>query len=68
MNKKINKKTKIAEILKIKGAEEVLSKYSLPCLSCPMGKFEIESLEIGRVAEMYNLDIDNIIKEINRIN
>lgn len=63
---KITKETILAEILKIPGAQEILAKYNLPCLSCPMAKFEIEKLKIGQVCEMYGLDIDNLLKELNK--
>ena len=64
---KINENTTIAEILNVKGAEEVLSKYRLPCLHCPMARFEIENLKIGDVAKMYGLDLDNLLKELNKL-
>lgn len=63
----ITKKTTLAKILEIKGAEKVLAKYSVPCLSCPMAKFEIEKLEIGKVAAIYNLDLEKILKELNSL-
>ncbi|MDD3735375.1 MAG: disulfide oxidoreductase [Candidatus Pacebacteria bacterium] len=64
---KITKNTTISEILKIPGAETVLIKYNLPCLSCPMAKFEIENLEIGDVANIYNLNLKEILKELNKL-
>ncbi|MDD2913050.1 MAG: hypothetical protein PHH17_00520 [Candidatus Pacebacteria bacterium] len=66
-SKKINKKTTIKEILEIEGAEEILEKYNLPCLSCPMASFEINSLQIGDVSKMYGLDGDSLIKELNKL-
>lgn len=65
MKNKINKETTLAEVLKNKGAEEILAKYSLPCLSCPMAKFEMEKLKIGEVCEMYGVDLKNLLKELN---
>ena len=62
---KIDKNTTVKEILEIEGGEDILKKYNLPCLSCPMASFEIGSLKIGEVSEMYGLDIDNIIKGLN---
>ncbi len=56
--KKITKDTTLAEILEFPGTEKILSKYNLPCLGCPMAKFEMENLKIGRVCQMYNIDID----------
>lgn len=65
--KKINKNTTLEEILKLKGAEEILVKFNLPCLSCPMAAGEISGLQIGKVAEIYGLDLKNIIKELNKL-
>ena len=63
--KKITKKTTLKEIIEKTGAEEILRKNSVPCVSCPMAKYELGNLEIGKVAEMYGLDIEKILKELN---
>ena len=65
MANKITKNTTLAEILKLPGAEEILAKYNLPCLSCPLAKFEIGDLKIGQVCETYGIDIENLLKELN---
>lgn len=66
MNSKITKKTTLKKILEIKGSEKKLAKHRLPCLHCPMAKYEIEKLEIGKVAEMYNLDLEKILDDLNK--
>jgi hypothetical protein len=63
--KKFTKNTTLGKILEKPGAEQILLKYRVPCLSCPMSKFEIEDLEIGKVAELYGLDLDSLLKELN---
>jgi hypothetical protein len=65
--KKITKNTTLEEILKIKGAEDVLAKFNLPCLSCPMASFEMGRLKIGEVAKVYSLDLKNLLKELNKL-
>lgn len=62
---KFTEETILGDIVEILGAEEVLAKYNLPCLSCPMAKFEMEKLKIGQVCRMYKLDLDNLLKELN---
>ncbi len=62
---KITENSKLKDVLGIKGAEEILKKYKLPCLSCPMANFEIAELEIGQVAKTYNIDLKNLLKELN---
>lgn len=63
---KITKDTTLAEILKIPGTEEILAKYNLPCLWCPMAKFEAQNLKIGQVCKIYNIDVEKLLKELNQ--
>jgi len=53
---KINQNTTLKEILQIEGAQEILTKYNIPCLFCPMASFEIENLKIGDVGRIYGID------------
>lgn len=62
---KITKETNLAEILKNPKLEEILMKYNLPCLTCPFAKIELENLTIGRVCDLYDIDAENLIKELN---
>ena len=62
----IDKNTILSEILKEKGAEEILAKYNLPWLTCPMAKFEIESLKLGQVCETYGINIKKLLEELNK--
>ena len=63
--RKITAKTTLKKILENPKSEEILTKYGVPCVSCPMAAFELEELEIGKVARMYNLDLKSILKELN---
>ncbi len=67
MSQKITSKNTLKEILKIKGAEKILMKNKVPCLLCPMASFELEKLEIGKVAELYGLNLKKILKELNNL-
>jgi hypothetical protein len=64
---KIKKETTLKDIVEIEGAKEVLVKHKVPCLSCPMANFEIEQLEIGKVAEIYGLDLKQILEDLNSL-
>lgn len=64
---KITGKTTLAKIIERKGGAKILMENGVPCLSCPMSKFEIDKLEIGEVCKMYELDLDKILKELNRL-
>ena len=63
--KKITAKTTLAKIIEIKGADKILAKNGVPCLSCPMAQFEIDKLRIGEVCKMYGLNLKKILKELN---
>ena len=62
---KITKDTSLAEIIKNPKLEEILMKYNLPCLTCPFAKVEIENLKIGQVCQLYDIDAEKLIKELN---
>lgn len=62
---KIIKNTTLEKILDKKGAEKILAKNSVPCVSCPMAKYELSKLKIEDVCKMYDLDLEKILKELN---
>jgi len=63
---RITKDTTLAEILKDQKKEKILVKYHLPCLGCPMARFELDNLKIGDVCELYHIDLKSILEELNR--
>lgn len=63
-----NKNTALAEILKKPENKKILAKYNLPCLTCPFASLEMENLKIGKICEMYKIDIDNLLKDLNKKN
>ena len=67
MESKITKDTTLAQILKIPEAEKILAKYHLPCLGCPFAQYEMEVLKIGQVCEMYDIDSQKLIEELNKV-
>ena len=64
--KKITKDSTLAEILERSGAEKILAKYNVPCLTCPFAKTEMDRLKIGQVCKIYRIDIDKLLKELNK--
>lgn len=64
---KFNQKSTLEKILEIKGADEILAKNGVPCLSCPMASFEIGKLKIGEVCKMYGLNLKKILDELNML-
>jgi hypothetical protein len=64
---KITEKTTLSEILKNPKLVEILEKYNFPCLACPFAKMEIENLEIGKVCDLYGIEIKKVLKELNEV-
>jgi hypothetical protein len=63
---KVIKETTLAEIMERPGAEEILAKYELPCLSCPFAKMEMEQLKVGDLCRQYGIDCKNLLKDLNK--
>jgi hybrid cluster-associated redox disulfide protein len=62
----ITEDTTLADVMARPGAIQILAKYGLPCLACPMAAFEIGKLKIGAVARAYGIDAADLIKELNQ--
>jgi hypothetical protein len=62
---KITKDTTLAEILEQKGAEEVLSKHGVPCVTCPYAKMEMDKLKLGDICKSYGIKSAALIKDLN---
>jgi hypothetical protein len=63
---KITKNTALAKIIKQKGADKILAKNGVPCLSCPMAEFEMDDLQLGEICKAYGLNLTKILKELNK--
>ena len=63
--KMITEKTKLGEIYKLKNSYEILSKYQVPCVTCPYAKLEMDKLDLGQIAEMYGINIKGLLEELN---
>jgi len=64
---KIIKDTKLSELLENPKVTKILAKYNLPCLSCPFAKQEMESLKLGDVCKMYDINLAALLKDLNSI-
>ena len=67
MKEKITENTTLAEVLEKPELVEVLAKYNLPCLSCPFAKMERENLKIGDVCKMYDINLQKLLGELNKL-
>ena len=62
---KFDKNSTLAEVLEFGGAEEILAKFDVPCLGCPMAKSEMEHLSIEQICATYGIDEPKLIKQLN---
>lgn len=62
------KDTILKDILKDPKIRNVLKKYNLPCLACPFARFEINKLTIGEICDIYGIDANKLLKELNKRN
>ena len=65
---KIKGNTLLSEIVNNKKFLKILTKYQVPCLTCPFAIFEIQNLTLKEVCETYNLDLKKLLKELNKSN
>ena len=63
----ITSKSSLKNVLAVKGVEEVLDKYQVPCLTCPMAAMEMDQLTIGQICEKYHIEEKALISDINSI-
>jgi hypothetical protein len=66
--KKYTKDSTLSEILENPKAPEVLDKYNVPCLTCPMMAMEMEELTLGGICEKYHIDEGALLEELNKNN
>jgi hypothetical protein len=65
---KITKNTSLADLLGNPKVEGILAKHNLPCLTCPFAHQEMASLKLGDVCKIYNIDLEKLLKDLNKIN
>lgn len=63
---KITKDSTLEEVLDQPGAEQVLAKHKVPCLTCPFAKMEMEQLKLGDICKMYGIDLAKLLEELNQ--
>lgn len=63
---KYTKGSTLKEILEEEGAEEILSRNGVPCVSCPRAKMEMDKLTIGDISDIYGLNLNLILEDLNK--
>ncbi|MFH1643087.1 MAG: DUF1858 domain-containing protein [Patescibacteria group bacterium] len=64
--KKITENTSLIDILEYSGAEKILAKHNVPCVTCPFAKMEMDKLKIGQICEMYGIDLEKLLSDLNK--
>lgn len=49
-----------------KNGLKVLMENGVPCMSCPMAAMEIDKLELGKVCKAYDLNLEKILKDLDK--
>ena len=62
---KITKKSTLKEILSLKNGAQVLADFDVPCMGCAFARFEMDKLTLADICQMYDLDLDGILKKLN---
>ena len=65
MTDKYTKETKLEEVMKSPDARDIISKFNIPCLHCPMAAYEAKMLTLGQISSNYGIDLDGLLKELN---
>ena len=63
---KITKNQTLKEIFDLPGGEKVLSTHGVPCVSCPMAQYELNQLTLMDVCNIYGLNLDGILADLNK--
>ena len=61
---KIDKNTKLLDLLDNPKLVEVLQQHNLPCLFCPFARFEAQDLTLAQICQTYDLDIISLVKDL----
>lgn len=60
------KESTYQEVIAKERAHEILAKHGVPCVSCPMAKYEMGKLKLGDISEMYGIDLKALLDDLNK--
>lgn len=63
---KVAESTTLKDIVEIEQGEDILKKHGVPYMTCPMAAQELNTLTIGEITQIYRLNLDKILKELNK--
>jgi hypothetical protein len=65
--KKFAKDTILEKILEQEKTKKILIKHRVPCVTCPFARIEMNRISIGEICNMYGVEADELLKELNTI-
>jgi len=67
MAKRFTPETKLSQLLGEERIEQILADHRVPCVSCPFAQMEMAKLEIGQICQMYGIDLEPLLQELNKL-
>ncbi len=58
--------SKVKELLESEKGPEIMSKFGVPCPTCPHFLEEAGKLTIGDACETYGIDVKKLLEELNK--
>lgn len=61
------KESTYKDVIAKEKAYEILAKHGVPCITCPMARYEMGKLKLGDITEMYGIDLKALLDDLNKI-
>lgn len=65
---KITSQTTLLDLIGEKKFQKILLKYKVPCLVCPFAAFEMQNLTLEEICKTYDINLEKLLKDLNKIN
>ena len=64
---KFSEESTLGEIINAPGAYEILKKHGVPCVTCPMMAYELNSLKLKDVSKMYGIELKGLLEDLGKM-
>lgn len=61
------KESTYKEVIAKENSYKILEKHGVPCVTCPMARYEMEKLKLGDITKMYGIDLKALLDDLNKI-
>jgi len=62
------KESTYKDVIANEKAYEILAKHGVPCVTCPMARYEMGNLKLGDISQMYGIDLKALLDDLNKLN